>query len=158
MKLNRNYITPLVSLTFLVVGISGLLMLFHWFDGYTEVVHECLGLLFTVSALFHIVVNWKALKIHFKKSVFVPALLAIMVTSVVLIIAEQRYPPVDLQIIQRITKAPVQDAFKALHINPTEAERKLSEKGISLKEAQTLEDLWIQTKADPEEIIDMLLQ
>ena len=64
----------------------------------------------------------------------------------------------DLQIIQRITKAPVQDAFKALHINPTEAERKLSEKGISLKEAQTLEDLWIQTKADPEEIIDMLLQ
>lgn len=158
MKLNRNYITPLVSLTFLVVGISGLLMLFHWFDGYTEVVHECLGLLFTLSALFHIVVNWKALKIHFKKSVFVPALLAIMVTSFVLIIAEQRYPPVDLQIIQRITKAPVQDAFKALHINPTEAERKLSEKGISLKEAQTLEDLWIQTKADPEEIIDMLLQ
>ncbi len=158
MKLNRNYITPLVSLTFLVVGISGLLMLFHWFDGYTEVVHECLGLLFTASALFHIVVNWKALKIHFKKSVFVPALLAIMVTSAVLVIAEQRYPPVDLQIIQRITKAPVQDAFKALHINPTEAERKLSEKGISLKEAQTLEDLWIQTKADPEEIIDMLLQ
>src|SRR5690606_28311842 len=90
MKLNRNYITPLVSLTFLVVGISGLLMLFHWFDGYTEVVHECLGLLFTLSALFHIVVNWKALKIHFKKSVFVPALLAIMVTSVVLIIAEQQ--------------------------------------------------------------------
>jgi len=158
MKLNRNYITPLVSLTFLVVGISGLLMLFHWFDGYTEVVHECLGLLFTLSALFHIVVNWKALKIHFKKSVFVPALLAIMVTSFVLIIAEQRYPPVDLQIIQRITKAPVQDAFKALHINPTEAERKLSEKRISLEEAQTLEDLWIQTKADPEEIIDMLLE
>lgn len=53
MKLNRNYVTPFISLVFLVVGISGLLMFFHLFDGYTEVVHEILGLLFVICYLCH---------------------------------------------------------------------------------------------------------
>ena len=71
MKLNRNYITPFISLVFLVVGLSGLLMFFHLFDGYTEVVHEYLGVFFVICAIFHIILNWKALKIHFKRGVFI---------------------------------------------------------------------------------------
>lgn len=70
MNLNRNYITPFISLVFLVVGLSGLLMFFHLFDGYTEVVHELLGVFFVICAMFHIILNWKALKIHFKRGVF----------------------------------------------------------------------------------------
>ncbi|MGK9120968.1 DUF4405 domain-containing protein [Olivibacter jilunii] len=72
MKL-RKYITPFITLVFLVVALSGLLMLFHLFDGYTEVMHESLGLVFVIFAIFHILVNWKSLKIHFGKKVFFPA-------------------------------------------------------------------------------------
>mgnify|MGYP000869958899 CR=1 FL=1 len=70
MKLNRNYVTPFISLVFLVVGISGVLMFFHLFDGYTEVVHEVLGVFFMICAVMHIVLNWKPLKMHFKKAFF----------------------------------------------------------------------------------------
>ncbi len=70
MKLKRNYVTPFISLNFLVLGISGMLMFFHLFDGYTEVVHEFFGLFFFICSIFHIILNWKALKIHLKKRCF----------------------------------------------------------------------------------------
>lgn len=158
MKPNRNYITPFISLVFLVVGISGLLMFFHLFDGYTEVVHEILGLFFVICAIFHIILNWKALKIHFKKGVFLPAILAILTLSVILVVSERMYPPIDLQIMERIVKAPVGDALKALNISYEEAAEKLKKKGIWIEKAHSFEDLWMQNNADPEVIIDLLLE
>lgn len=158
MKLNRNYITPFISLVFLVVGISGLLMLFHLFDGYTEVVHEILGLLFIICAIFHIILNWKALKIHFKKDVFFPALLGLLVLSVILIISERMSPPIDLIIFNKMVKAPINDAFRALDVNYEKASEKLKENGISIKEATTIEDIWINNDSNPEKVIDLIME
>ena len=158
MRLNRNYVTPFISLVFLVVGISGLLMLFHLFDGYTEVVHEILGMFFIICAIFHIIVNWKALKIHFKKGVFIPALLGVLTISVILIISERMYPPVDLTIINKLVKTPINDAFKALDINYEKASEKLKKNGISIEEATTIEEIWINNNAVPEKVIDLIME
>ena len=158
MRPSRNYITPFLSLVFLVVGVSGLLMFFHLLDGYTEVVHELLGLFFVICAIFHIILNWKALKIHFKKAVFIPAMLGIMTTSAMLIVSESMYPPVDIQIMDRIVKAPVVDAFKALGINYEQASGKLRKNGISMKKALTIEDIWIKNDVDPEKVIDLIME
>lgn len=158
MKLNRNYITPFISVVFLVVGISGLLMLFHLFDGYTEVVHEILGVFFITCAIFHIIVNWKALRIHFKKGVFIPALLGVLTISVILVISEKIYPPVDLVIFNKMIKAPINDAFKALDVNYEKASEKLKKNGISIEEATTIEDIWINNDANPEEVIDLIME
>jgi uncharacterized membrane protein HdeD (DUF308 family) len=78
MKLNRNYITPFISLVFLVGGTSGLLMLFHLFNDYAEVIHELLGIFFIICAIFHIILNWKALRTYFKKGIFIPTLLGVL--------------------------------------------------------------------------------
>lgn len=158
MKPNRNYITPFLSLVFLIVGISGLLMFFHLLDGYTEVVHEILGLFFVVCAIFHIILNWKALKIHFKKSIFLPALLTVLTLSALLVISERMYPPVDLQIMDRIVKAPVKDAFSVLNVDYSQAKSKLQGIGISLDDAEYFEDLWENTNANAEEVIDLILE
>lgn len=158
MRLNRNYVTPFISLVFLVVGISGLLMLFHLFDGYTEVVHEILGMFFIICAIFHIIINWKAVKIHFKKGVFIPALLGVLTISVILIISERMYPPVDLTIINKLVKTPINDAFKALDINYEKASEKLKKNGISIEEATTIEEIWINNDAVPEKVIDLIME
>lgn len=158
MKLNRNYITPFVSLVFLVVGISGLLMLFHLFDGYTEVVHEILGAFFIICAIFHIILNWKALRIHFKKGVFIPALLGVLVLSVILIVSERMSPPVDLIIFNKMVKAPINDAFRALDINYEKASENLKENGLSIEEATTIEDIWINNDSNPEKVIDLIME
>lgn len=158
MKLNRNYITPFISLVFLVVGISGLLMLFHLFDGYTEVIHEILGLFFIICAIFHVILNWKALRIHFKKGVFIPALLGVLVLSVILIVLERMSPPVDLIIFNKMVKAPINDAFRALDINYEKASEKLKENGLSIEEATTIEDIWINNDSNPEKVIDLIME
>lgn len=158
MKLNRNYITPFISLVFLVVGISGLLMLFHLFDGYTEVVHEILGLFFIICAIFHVILNWKALRIHFKKGVFIPGLLGVLVLSVILIVSERMSPPVDLIIFNKMVKAPINDAFRALDINYEKASEKLKENGLSIEEATTIEDIWINNDSNPEKVIDLIME
>ena len=157
MRLNRNYVTPFISLVFLVVGLSGLLMFFHLFDGYTEVVHEYFGVFFMVCAIFHIILNWKGLRVHFKKGVFIPALLGISVISVILIIGESMYPPVDTVIINKIIKSPIKNAFLALDVDYSEAVKRLEKNGISMDGATTIESIWINNNSDPEEVIDLIM-
>jgi hypothetical protein len=105
MRLSRNFVTPFITIVFLVVALSGLLMFFHIFDGYTEVVHEILGLFFVILTVFHIILNWKALKIHFKKRVFITAAIAVAVISVLLIVQQHYNPKFDTILLERITKS-----------------------------------------------------
>mgnify|MGYP003576321812 CR=1 FL=1 len=158
MKLNRNYVTPFISLTFLVVGISGVLMFFHLFDGYTEVVHEFLGLFFFICAIFHVILNWKALKIHFKRGVFMPATLALTLISLLFIVEQQYSPKVDTIILERISKASIADAFKALQLDSLKAAKKLEAKGISIKKATTLGDIWTKNETNIMEVFDLIIE
>lgn len=158
MKLNRSYITPFISVVFLVVGLSGLLMFFHLFDGYTEVVHELLGIFFVVCAVFHIMLNWKALKIHFKKNVFIPAGSTVAVVSTLFIVQQQVNPKVDTILLERIIKGPIDDVFKVLRVDSAEAVKRLQANGISIVGAKTIEEIWINNDADPEEVIDLITE
>src|SRR5690606_41277352 len=107
MKLNRNYITPFISLAFLAVGVSGILMFFHLFDGYTEGVHEMLGFFFIISAICHILINWKALKIHFTKGVFISATIAITIIYALLIYQKTNNQKVNTILLEDIMAPPV---------------------------------------------------
>lgn len=158
MKLNRNYITPFISLTFLIIGITGILMFFHLFDGYTEVVHEILGLFFVICAIFHIMVNWKALKFHFKKGVFIPTALALASISVILVVLQYYNPKVDTIVLGRIIKAPVGDVFRALQVDSAEVVNKLYTNGISIQGVETLEDIWNYNNEHPEKVIDLITE
>jgi hypothetical protein len=156
MKLNRNYVTPFISLIFLVLGISGMLMFFHLFDGYTEVAHEFFGLFFFICAIFHIILNWKALKIHFKRGVFIPAALALAVISILFIVEQQSSPKVDTILLERISKAPIDDAFKALQVDSLKAVTRLKANGISIEGAETLEDIWTNNETNIMEVFDLI--
>ncbi|WP_164126972.1 DUF4405 domain-containing protein [Sphingobacterium luzhongxinii] len=158
MKLNRNYITPFISLVFLVVGLTGVFMFFHLFDGYTEIVHEFLGLFFVVCTVFHIILNWKALKIHFKRGVFIPAGVAVAVISLLFIIQQQLHPKVDTMILDRIIKAPINDVFRVLNVDSSGAVKRLESNGISIDGTTRLEDIWIKNNADPEEVFDLIME
>ena len=131
-------------------------MFFHLFDGYTEVVHEFLGLFFLIGAILHIILNWNALKHHFKKGVFVPAAIAVGVISIMFIIQQQNNPKVDTIVLERIVKAPIEDVFKALQLDSSEAVKSLEEKNISIEGAATLEDIWMNNQVAPEKVLDLI--
>lgn len=158
MKLNRNYITPFISLAFLAVGVSGILMFFHLFDGYTEVVHEMLGFFFIISAICHILINWKALKIHFKKGVFIPATIAITIISALLIYQQINHPKVDTILLEHIIAAPIDDVFNVLQVDRSEAIKRLEVKGISIEGATTIQEIWMNNDASAEEVFYLLAE
>lgn len=158
MKFNRNYITPFISLVFLVVALSGLLMLFHLFDGYTEVMHESLGLAFIIFAIFHIVANWKGLKVHFGRKVFFPATVTVVSVSILFVVLQRGRPPLDTLIVKRIVKAPITEAFQALSIDYHEALRTLKSHGISIEDSKTIEEIWQKNEASPEKVIDLIVK
>lgn len=158
MKLNRSFVTPFITLVFLVVALTGLLMFFHLFDGYTEVVHEILGLFFVILAVFHIILNWKALKIHFKKRVFIPAALAVAVISILLIVQQRYNPKFDTILLERIIKAPIGDVLKVLQVDSIEAVKRLEANGISFEGAATMEEIWINNNVRPKKVFDLIME
>lgn len=158
MKLSRKFVTPFITLIFLIVALTGVLMFFHIFDGYTEVAHELLGVFFTICTVFHIILNWKALKIHFKKGVFIPAAAGLTVITLLFIFQQQANPKVDTILLERITKAPVSDVFKVLKVDSAEAVSRLKANGISIDGSTTLEDIWLNNNAAPGKVFDLITE
>lgn len=158
MKLSRNYITPFITLVFLVVALTGVLMLFHLFDGYTEVAHEILGLFFVILSVLHVLLNWKALKIHFRKRVFIPAAIAVAAISILLIIEQNNNPKFDTILLEKFKKAPIGSVFQVLQVDSVATVEKLEANGISLDEATTMEEIWMNNKVNPEKVIDLIME
>ena len=158
MKLSRSFITPLITIIFLVVALSGLLMFFHIFDGYTEVVHEILGLFFVVFSVLHVILNWKALKIHFKKRVFILSTTVVAVISILLVIQQHNSPKFDTILIERITNAPIEDVLKVLQVDSIVVVKRLEENGISFIEGASMEEIWINNKVSPKKLFDLIIE
>ena len=158
MKLNRKYITPLITLTFVITGISGIMMFFHIMDGYTEVLHEFMGLFLVILSILHIIVNWEMLKKHFKKKIFWVTILVSPIISALFVVQQQANPKVDTIIMERIVKSPIPHLFNALQVDSLETAKRLEVYGVSLEGAKILEDLWINNDVRPEKVIDLITE
>lgn len=158
MKLNRKYITPLITLTFVITGISGIMMFFHIMDGYTEVLHEFMGLFLVILSILHIIVNWEMLKKHFKKKIFWVTILVSPIISALFVVQQQANPKVDTIIMERIVKSPIPYLFNALQVDSLETVKRLEDYGVSLEGAKILEDLWINNDVRPEKVIDLITE
>jgi Na+/melibiose symporter-like transporter len=158
MKLSRSFITPLITIIFLVVALSGLLMFFHVFDGYTEVVHEILGLFFVVFSVLHVILNWKAFKIYFKKRVFILSTIVVAVISILLVIQQLNSPKFDTILIERITDAPIEDVLKVLQVDSIVVVKRLEANGISYIEGASMEEIRINNKVSPKKLFDLIIE
>ncbi|NLT67317.1 MAG: DUF4405 domain-containing protein [Acidobacteria bacterium] len=158
MSLDRNYVTPLTFVLFLVLAITGILMFFHLFDGYTEVVHELMGLGFVVVATAHTILNWKALRRHFRKRVFAFTTVVVLLLSIGFVILERTNMPLDMVLMNKVVKAPLTDALRVLDVDLAQASEKLKRNGIFIEDARTLEDIWIKNGADPERILHLIME
>jgi len=65
--LNRTWISPLTAVTFLVVGITGILMAFHIKNGSIHALHEWIGYAFSLVGVIHLIVNWRAFTLQFRQ-------------------------------------------------------------------------------------------
>lgn len=81
MKLHRNIITPCLAVLFGVTALSGVMMYFQICNRSIKTVHEQLGIAFVLFSVLHALINWKALKTHFKKKTFIISGIVVLILS-----------------------------------------------------------------------------
>ena len=67
-KLQRSWVTPLVAGSFLLMGVTGILMFFHWDSGLNKTAHEWLGWAMVIAVTLHVTVNFQGFKNMFRTS------------------------------------------------------------------------------------------
>ncbi len=77
----RTWATPLTIGSFLLMAVTGLLMFFHLDGTLNKVAHEWAGWIMVAGVLAHVVLNWRAFSIYFKR----PVAVTIMAVSAVVL-------------------------------------------------------------------------
>ena len=77
--LERTWISPFVALSFLIVSLTGILMLAHTRSGLINSLHEWVGVLFVIFGVIHLGINWKAFINCFRNKQCLVAVVAVTV-------------------------------------------------------------------------------
>ena len=158
MKMKREFITPYITFLFLVIGLSGIFMFLHVFDDYTQIVHEFFGLAFVIFTVLHIIINWKSLKIYFKKKMFVTSAIVVLLLSVGLIILGKLHVDEERVIMEKLSNAPISNVFSVLDIEYNEAEKKLKNHNIIIAGSNTIEEVSRKNQKSPNDILELIIQ
>jgi hypothetical protein len=158
MKISRIIVTPYISLIFLVIGITGILMALHIFDGYTETVHEILGLVFVVFSILHVLVNWKVLKNLFKKNYFMKPTIIVLAISITIAFWGQGHGEHARYMTKKISEAEMNMALELLNIEMEDAISKLKNKGLEIGNSSTIAEIALLNDESNKLIIEVIIE
>lgn len=158
MKLKRNIITPYLTFLFLIVGLSGILMFFHILDDYTKVVHELLGTVFVLFSIFHVIINWKALKSHFKNRVFIISGIVVLISSIWFVVLAKLEIDHEGIMIEKLVDAPIAESFSILDLDYNVVEKKLNKYNIIIGESKTIKEIGINNRKSSKDIIELIIE
>jgi hypothetical protein len=155
----RNWATPITIGTFLLAGITGILMLFKINIGISREIHEWIGVLMVLGVIFHTVSNWKLFKSYFTK----PAGLSIIGVFLVLGIisfaapAESEGGVSPRQIFQTMQNVPLTTAAQVVKTNPEAIKEKLEKEGFTVDNTnQTIKDIAISNGKNPMRVLKVV--
>ncbi len=153
----RDYATSFTTLMFLVIGISGLMMYFHFYDKYVKELHEIIGLVFVTVALFHVLANWKAMKNYFSKKVFLFAVAStIVVSSVFVINSLGKGDNPKKMLIGKVLNTPTTISFKLLNGDYEKAIEKLKAQNIIVSEGKSINAIAKENNTSPFRIVSII--
>jgi hypothetical protein len=81
----RTGLQPSLILTFAIVGLTGLLMLFHADFRGIKHFHEWMSVVFLALCIFHLYLNWKVLLAHLKNGPVLLSVIGISLLSALLL-------------------------------------------------------------------------
>nr|WP_321402121.1 DUF4405 domain-containing protein [uncultured Desulfobacter sp.] len=81
----RTNLLPALTLTFFVVALTGIMMMFHLGIGGIKPLHEWMSVVFLILCAIHLVINWKIFVVHLKKGPAIVSIILICVLSLILL-------------------------------------------------------------------------
>ena len=83
--MQRTWVSPFVAVSFIILSITGILMLLHVKNGGIVGLHEWIGVVFVVAGAFHLILNWSAFLSCFRSKQGAVAVIAALVISSLLL-------------------------------------------------------------------------
>ena len=154
----KTLATSLTTFTFLVIGISGVMMFFHFFDMYVKDLHEILGLFFLGVVLFHVVYNFKSMKSHFTKKAFAFSALSIVAVSMAFVLSVEDGNNPKKAMIMSMLNTPIENSTRVLGKNIFDVAKRLKLKGIVITKDDTIKGIAQKNKISPFKLVEMILQ
>ncbi len=141
----RKVITPITGALSLVIGISGVMLFFHFGEGLVKEAHEWLGMAFVAAILVHLALNWGAFKQHFRKPAAWVGTGMVSALSVMFLVASLSGTPHEnptRSIMRSIETTAVSDLAPVFKISQSEMIEKLDKAGVEIETGrETLREL-----------------
>ncbi|MFA7083882.1 MAG: DUF4405 domain-containing protein [Arcobacteraceae bacterium] len=154
----REIATSLTTIIFLVIGLTGVMLYFHWFNSIIKELHKILGLLFVAATLLHVFVNWNSMKTYFSKKVFFLStviIVAISSTFIIYSLTSTKIHPKKI-VINSVMQAPILDSLEILNIDYEEAKIKLQHQSIDITVYKNINQLAKKNNLEPLDVITIL--
>lgn len=166
----RRWATPLTIGTFVLMGVTGILMFFEVHIGIIKLAHEWLSWLMVIAVALHVILHWKSFSRYFsqKASVAVIALFAVITIASLLIPnngGERRGPPpgaggsVSSQATEVLLAAPLATLANLTQQTPETLLSKLEQQGLEVDSDQaTVEHIADENHRNPTDVLNSVLQ
>jgi hypothetical protein len=140
----RNYATPLSFVTFVGVGLTGMLMFFGVRGGPLGEIHEWVGVIFVVALVFHLLRNWRGVLAMLKtpSGKWIAGVFGIVTAAVILLTVPLAGgghgggPHGAGQIVNRVASAPIAKMAPALGLTSEQAIARLERGGVEVEGPQ----------------------
>jgi methyl-accepting chemotaxis protein len=153
---SRKIVTPLTGALSLVIGISGVMLFFHFEEGLVKGVHEWLGMAFAAIMLVHLIQNWKAFKQHFRKPAAWVGTGIVSAISVVFLVSSLTQPiqsPIR-SIIHSLETTAVYDLAPVFKVSHLEMSQRFDQAGVVIVSGQeTIQELADNNGVDPRQLM-----
>ncbi len=146
----KVWVTPLTIAVFTVIGVSGLMLFFGFFEGQVKEMHEWLGVAFVLVALLHVAKNWRPFTLMLRLPAMKASVGAVALAATVFVVGAtmgggERGNPVRA-VAQAVETAPLETAAAVFGLTRDEVLTRLHDAGIDASaEARTLAEIGQQT-------------
>jgi hypothetical protein len=154
----RQWATPLTIGSFLLMAVTGILMFFHVDIGLNKLAHEWAGWIMVAGVLAHVVLNWRAFSVYFKR----PMARVIMAVSALVLAGS--FAPVSgggspvRPVMMAVAQAPVATVIELSGVPAREALSRLSAAGFDATPETSLSVLTGGDREKQMQILSLLFQ
>ena len=156
----KSWATPLIIATFLISGVTGLLLFFHVEGGLVKPVHEWLSWALIAGALLHTAAHWRGFTNYFKKKpslAFIAAGALVAVGSFTAPVKGGHGNPF-MKAGKALAAAPVGAVAPIANLTPAQAVEKLAQRGIRVADpSQTVKGIAAANGKKEAEVLEVLL-
>lgn len=138
----RKYATPITIGSFFLMAVTGVLLFFHMNTTLNKVAHEYLGLVMIAAVALHVVLNWRAFALYFKKPLAM-GLMAVFVVALGLsfVSVPQTGGRPEYAVVNTVMTAPIEQIASILGTDTAGLIDRLADQGIMASMGQSLVDL-----------------